>query len=204
MNKRQKIKNEIKKRIIKTGVNMINKSIVFIFGFLIGMMILGCEKNKDMTLTIEKEYTMNYKTAVNWQGNSFVPALTNSDFDKNKFDIQSAELQSSSYIVTSLTPPAGKKADSIKVDSIGIKVGGIFGSDSTALITLKNIYLNSALTQQNISISGNTGKTTFENLIGKSPYSARVMLTYSNPKDSTLYSIKFNFMFKITYKEKLL
>ena len=204
MNDKQKNNKDTKKRIIRLEVNMINKSILFAFGFLIVMMIFGCEKDKDMTLNIEKEYTMNYKTTTNWQGNAFVPALTNSDFDKNKFDIQSAELQSGSYIVTSLTPPIGKKADSIKVDSIGIKVGSIFGSDSTSLITLKNIYLNSALTQQSLSIPGNTGKTAFENLIGKSPYSARIMLTYSNPKDSTLYSVKFNFLFKITYKQKML
>jgi hypothetical protein len=166
--------------------------------------MIGCETNKDFTLNIEKEYTINYQTTVTAQDSAVVPALTNSDFDKHKFDIQSAELQNAAYVVTSLQPPAGKKADSIKVDSIRIRVGDIFGNKYTNLITMKNIYLNSALTSQPLIVQGSDGKTVFENLISNSPYSARINLNYSNPKDSTLYKVKLSFAFKINYKQKTL
>ena len=164
--------------------------------------IIGCETNKDLTLEIEKEYLISYKTTVTSLDSVVIPSQVNSDFEKHKFDIQSASLQNATYTVTSLQPPTGKKADSLKVDSIGIKIGDIFGNSQTYFTSLKNIYLNRALTPQSLNILSNDGQTKLENFIGNAPYSTRLYLKYTNPLDSTVYKVKFNFAFKVTYKQK--
>jgi hypothetical protein len=175
------------------------------FGFLIVFMailsLIGCETKKDLSLNLEMQYKINNKLAAVALDSILIPSQFNCDFEKNKFNIESAELQSASYIVSDITTPASVSSDTLKIDSLKYSIGDIYKKSTATLVIAKKVNLKSALSEQSISLSDVPAKALVEKYLSNAPYGARIYY-YCTPNGlDVTYKIKIKLNFNVKYTE---